>query len=1128
MSSTTVSPTQAQPLVRRRLGRLGLLAVIISIAADVIMRLKASVKSHRFSITSLKRHRGTSQQLIKSLVLLIAIIVVAAGWLEVKSPAVVKAVAQGPAASPTFEGPQVHPLALTPDGTRLLAVNTPNATLSIFYLLGETPVLAAEIPVGLEPVSVTVRNNREAWVTNWLSDSVSVVDLLTGSVTRTFDVGDEPTDIVFAGKQREMAFVCVSGLSQVKVFDPESPSAAPQIITIRGKQPRALSRDAAGTQVFVSVFESGNNTTAVGDDNVKLAGGLPPPAIPMSNSLPPAPITALITKWNGANWVDERGDNRWNQFLPYRLADVDLVTLDASGATVTTSREITGVGTIIGNTVFDPASNKLYAANLEAHNEIRFEPVLRGRFVDNRVSIIALNGASPQVTPVDLNTHVNFANVSGSSDERARSLALPADITRAADGTLYIAAMGSAKVGVLNASGAVIGRINVGQGPTGLALDEARRRLYVLNRFDNSISVVDVTARAQTSSTPVGFEPELDQVKRGRRFLYDATLSSHGTVSCASCHLNAHRDGLAWDLGDPQGQLQVVDNGLNAVFGPTGVAILGNGSTTSTFHPMKGPMTTQSLRGTAGTEPLHWRGDRVDLGAFNHAFVSLLGGPNELPAQDLADFQAFVASLAYPANPLQNLDRTLPNPASGPNPTRGAQVFKNDLTDGNFSCSQCHTPSPGTGTNKVIVSSIILTETQDIKVPQLRGLYQKIGMRQTAGEQLSGFGFIHDGSIDTPFNFLHSGVFTFRNDGERRDVEAFLFAFDTGTAPAVGLSLTVSTDNKSSQAVTDRLNLLIAQANVGNCDLIARGINNGNAGNWRAFVYQSGGNFQSDHAGDPLITLPTLLESVTSNAALTFTGVPVGTGRRLISAHKDLTRTATNTVLAASYQPQIALESIVSAFGVNLAASPQGVSGLPLPTTLGGTTVFVRDSSGTERAAPLFFVSPMQVNYQIPIGTLPGPASVTVISSNGLAQGTVQMNRVAPGLFTANSDGQGVPAAVAVRVKANGAQIFEPVATFDPAQNKNVPLPIDLGPEGEQVVLLLFGTGVRNRSSLSAVTITIGGVAAQIDYAGPQPDFVGLDQLNVHVPRSLAGRGEVNLVLTVDGLVANTVKLNIR
>src|SRR6266850_3934928 len=148
-----------------------------------------------------------------------------------------------PSAFKSFEGPQVHPLALTPDGTRLLAVNTPDHRLSVFQLTGQTPTLVAEIPVGLEPVSVAARNDHEAWVTNWLSDSVSVVDLTTGNVIRTIDVGDEPTDVVFAGQRREKAFVCVSGLSQVKVYNTDALSDSPQVVNIHSKQPLALASD---------------------------------------------------------------------------------------------------------------------------------------------------------------------------------------------------------------------------------------------------------------------------------------------------------------------------------------------------------------------------------------------------------------------------------------------------------------------------------------------------------------------------------------------------------------------------------------------------------------------------------------------------------------------------------------------------------------------------------------------------------------------------------------------------------------------------------------------------------------------------------------------------------------------
>src|SRR5256714_6953918 len=421
--------------------------------------------------------------------------------------------AQVSATFKTFESPQVHRLAWTRDGTRLLAVNSPNATLSVFQLVSGSPVLTAEIPVGFEPVSVAARNNREAWVVNWLSDSVSVVDLSTGNVTRTIDVGDEPTDVLFAGLNNEKAFVCVSGggtqtvggfstitgaNGAVKVFlDASNPTPGNmQAIQIFGKQPRALARSSDGSRVFVSVFESGNQTTIVSQSDVAANGGMPPPNPAMNPLLPAAPATGLIVKWNGSNWVDEL-NRSWNSVIPYTLADIDLFVIDASSAPpLTVSAQVRSLGTHIGNMAFDPVAQRLLVANLDDINQVRFEPNVRGRFQATRVSVLnAPAGTTPTLASVsDLNSHVDFSNAAGTDAERALSLAMPADIKRAADGTVYVAATSSAKVGFLDASGAVQGRINVGNGPTGLAVDDARGRLYVLNRFDQTISIVDTAS----------------------------------------------------------------------------------------------------------------------------------------------------------------------------------------------------------------------------------------------------------------------------------------------------------------------------------------------------------------------------------------------------------------------------------------------------------------------------------------------------------------------------------------------------------------------------------------------------------------------------------------------------------
>jgi uncharacterized protein (TIGR03437 family) len=187
---------------------------------------------------------------------------------------------------------------------------------------------------------------------------------------------------------------------------------------------------------------------------------------------------------------------------------------------------------------------------------------------------------------------------------------------------------------------------------------------------------------------------------------------------------------------------------------------------------------------------------------------------------------------------------------------------------------------------------------------------------------------------------------------------------------------------------------------------------------------------------------------------------------------------------------------------------------------LAEASVSITDSEGMDRWAPLFFASPGQVNCLIPAGTASGAAMVRVFRQNRVvARGTVRIEPVAPGIFTANADGKGVPAAVALRIGADGSQaqlpVFQCAATCTPAS-------IDLGAESDQVILLLFGTGIRGGKQVS---VRIGGLEAPVLGVAAQRQYVGLDQVNVRLPRDLRGRGEVELTLTVEGRAANTVKL---
>ncbi len=232
------------------------------------------------------------------------------------------------------------------------------------------------------------------------------------------------------------------------------------------------------------------------------------------------------------------------------------------------------------------------------------------------------------------------------------------------------------------------------------------------------------------------------------------------------------------------------------------------------------------------------------------------------------------------------------------------------------------------------------------------------------------------------------------------------------------------------------------------------------------------------------------------------------------------------SVSAASFAAgALASETITAAFGTGLSQNVVVATTVPLPTELDNTQVIVRDAFNIERNAPLFFVSPAQINYLVPQGVFPGDATVIVRRSGAdVAQGTITIEGAAPALFAANANGQGVAAAVVLRVRDN-QQLFEPVSRLE--GGSQVPIPIDLGPETDQVYLLLFGTGFRN--SISGVSVTVGGMNVPVLAYAAVAGFAGLDQCNIGpLPRSFAGRGNVNIVLMAGTKTANVVSVSIK
>jgi uncharacterized protein (TIGR03437 family) len=236
---------------------------------------------------------------------------------------------------------------------------------------------------------------------------------------------------------------------------------------------------------------------------------------------------------------------------------------------------------------------------------------------------------------------------------------------------------------------------------------------------------------------------------------------------------------------------------------------------------------------------------------------------------------------------------------------------------------------------------------------------------------------------------------------------------------------------------------------------------------------------------------------------------------------------AFNVQSAAATSSAVAPDSIASIFGSNLSAATDKASAQPLPTSLGNVGVTVRDSAGAERRAPLIYVSPGQINLIIPKETATGVATFMVANGSATLTSVGTVRAVAPTLFSMNGNGIGVAAATAIRSQASNPQAQSPVAVFQCNGTDCIPTPIELAPDAP-VYLNLYGTGIRNRSALAAVTVTIKDMAVPVLYAGAQPNFAGLDQVNVLLPLDLRGAGETNVLLVVDGQTANAVTIQIK
>jgi DNA-binding beta-propeller fold protein YncE len=755
-----------------------------------------------------------------------------------------------PAAFEHAEARHTHPIGLTPDGSRLLVVDSVNASLAVFDVTAPgVPVRIASIPTGLEPVSVRARTDDEVWVVNELSDSISIISLGQGVVLATLSAVDEPADVAFAqGK----AFVTCARNNRLLVFNATTRSLI-TTVPLEGLYPRAITTSADGSKVYVAFFESGNGST------ILPKSAAPAQPAPSNPALPAPPQTALIVPAN-----DPR--------VSHTTLDHDVVGIDA------TSHSILGYASGVGTNLFDlvsrPVSGDLWVGNMEALNLIRFEPNLRGRFAKNQVTRIA--AGTGQVTAFDLNPGIDYETLPNPSAQ-ATALAQPASLVFSADGSsLWVAAFASDRIARLDPEdGSVLERLDLRtgddvssasmRGPRGLALDEAGQRLFVLNKLSHTLSVVATDTLAVTHEIPVStYDPTPAEVKSGRGYLFDARLSGNGTVSCGTCHFDADRDGLAWDLGDPGGEMMTV-LGAN-------LSIHDNTPRPRVMHPMKGPMATQTLRGMQDGAPFHWRGDRPTLADFNPTFDLLMGGA-EIDDDDMADLSAYLLGIVLHPNPNRNKDRSLPTSFGNGNPVTGRNLYNNHNKS---HCAVCHVLPKGSDNNIDLPQEV--GSSQPLKTPPLRTVYQRLAYNPRAGqESLTGFGMLHDGT-GFLLPIVHPYVLDDLNLEELRHVTAFLHCFDTGVAPAVGISTTITTANRADSDVLATLTLLETQAKAADCDLVVRGLAGGVA---RRFLYNTvAQNYRTEAAASSL-SRSALLTLLQTGDSLTFMGVLPGAGMRL-------------------------------------------------------------------------------------------------------------------------------------------------------------------------------------------------------------------------------------------------------
>lgn len=493
---------------------------------------------------------------------------------------------------PTFVSPHANPIAIS--GDQVFVVNTPSGTVDMIDVA--TQKLVHRIPVGVDPVSISVRpDGREVWVSNHVSDSVSVIDndrnspayLNVIATIQEFDskratMFDEPVGIAFANNEK--AYVALSSENQIAVVDVTTRKVTKRL-KIPAQDPRAIKvRDG---KLYVIPFESNNRTQLSGGNKDKIDGDLVTfdaweHSIVHNNVLSLGHVVDIV----------KHAD----------VPDRDLFIFDTG--TDKLIETVDTLGTLLYGLTVD-SQGTVFVAQTDARNDVNGRAgtkkhdlsQLQNRAFLNRITRVPFGSGKAAVPEF-----IELEPLPPQHPEPGQAFATPFAIEVSQDdSTLVVSAAASDKLFTVDAkSGVVLGRIDVEAIPRGIALQhQAEGKLaaaWVLNAVANTVSLVDLsnpTAPRVTATVTLN-DPTHPAVKRGRIAFETAAASSTGTFSCASCHPDGHTDQLLWVLKTP------IVTGGNQIM----------------------PRSTMPVRGLRDTEPYHWDGVPGDpYGGNNSAHI---------------------------------------------------------------------------------------------------------------------------------------------------------------------------------------------------------------------------------------------------------------------------------------------------------------------------------------------------------------------------------------------------------------------------------------------------------------------------------------------------------------------------